>query len=164
MTALLKLGTGTLLFTAFLGLAGCGKNDANKAVADFMKQARTEIPTPKAPEPLSAEDFTTTFQTVETRDPFTSLETMSNSKKYPNSILQQYTLESLRLIGVLEHGAKKWAVITAPDEKIYRITVGTRIGKQQSLVTKITPNTVFLQTDQFPSNDKKESTLSLQKK
>lgn len=152
-----------LIFLLIVGLSGCGKHEPKKAVDEFMKKVQAEAPPIPAPKPLQTENFATKFQT-DGRDPFASLAAASNSKKYPNSILQQYTLDSLTLVGIVEHDKKAWALLRAPDEKIYRITVGNRIGNQQSLITKISGNTVFLETDQNISNQKKESTLVLQKK
>jgi type IV pilus assembly protein PilP len=163
MSKMLRFSATTFLLAACLIAGGCGKNKAHKAVNDFMSQVNAEIPPIKAPGPIIAENFVTTYQTIDTRDPFSSLESTGSPKNYPNSILQQYTLDSLKLVGILEHKNKRWAMVTAPDEKIYRITVGTRIGKQQSLVTKIAGNSVFLQTDEFSSKQKKESVLVLQK-
>lgn len=163
MSSLLKISASSFLLALGLGLGGCSKQKAKTAVNDFMNKVRSEMPPTKAPTPIPAENFATTFQTTDTRDPFSSLDAVAAAKNYPNSILQQYTLDSLRLVGILEHGKKKWAMLSAPDEKIYRISIGTRIGKQQSLVTKITGNSVVVETDPFGSEQKKESVLVLQK-
>ncbi len=163
MSPSLKLIRNALIFIAVFCVSGCGNKDSQKAVNDFTKKVQSDIPPIKPPMPIKTENFSAKFQTTDSRDPFASLESIVNSKKYPNSILQQYTLDSLHLVGILQHQRKNWAMLRAPDEKIYKITVGTRIGNQQSLVTKIAGNSVVLQTDQNTSNQKKESTLVLQK-
>jgi type IV pilus assembly protein PilP len=150
------------LLTSLLLLSACG-NNAQKAVNDYMQGVQKDLPPAKAPEPIPAENFEAKFQTVDTRDPFSTLEITAGVKKYPNAILQQYTLDSLKLVGILNHEHKTWAMLRAPDEKMYRVIVGSRIGNQQSLVTKISENSIFLETEQNSPNSKKESVLVLQK-
>lgn len=165
MSVFLRGFSKAILFSSFLFLCACNGDKAEKAVKNYIQSSQNALPPIVPPKPVPRENFTAKYEATNIRDPFSSSEAaMVSSKKYPNAILQQYTLDSLHLIGILHHERKTWAVLSAPDEKIYKIFIGTRIGSQQALVTKITENSVILETEQGAPNQKKESTLVLEKK
>lgn len=140
-------------FLACSFLIGCHKRGsaeiaANNYVAQIKAVSKSKIPikttiTPIAPVPYSA---------GKTRDPFELPVNDEKSKKYPNTILKDVALDSIKLVGIVMNAKQSWAIIRTNKGELYRITVGTRIGLQQSLLTQIEQNQVkFTQEVNTPS-------------
>lgn len=64
-----------------------------------------------------------------------------NRRKEP---LEDYPLDSLKMVGTLSRGTQSWAVIQAPDGAVYRSKVGDRMGQNFGMVTKITEERINL--------------------
>ncbi len=64
-----------------------------------------------------------------------------NRRKEP---LENYPLESLKMVGTLERGKQIWAVITAPDGTVYRAKTGDHLGQNFGMITKITEDKVSI--------------------
>lgn len=71
----------------------------------------------------------------------------SNSKLRPNisrnrEALEQYALDTLKLVGSLNKNSEKWAIIKSSDGTIYKVKVGNHIGKNFGEITRITDKQV----------------------
>lgn len=62
-----------------------------------------------------------------------------NRRKGP---LEQYPLDSLKMVGTIARGKQVWAIVVAPDGAVHRVRVGTHIGQNYGLVTRITEDKV----------------------
>jgi type IV pilus assembly protein PilP len=51
--------------------------------------------------------------------------------------LEQYALDSLRMMGTLEREGTTWAIVRSPDSIIHRIAVGNYIGKNHGKIIGI---------------------------
>ena len=58
--------------------------------------------------------------------------------------LEAYPLESLTMVGTLEKGKRRWALITTPDKNLYRVTTGNYMGQNFGVVAMITETGVTL--------------------
>ncbi|MHB8346642.1 MAG: pilus assembly protein PilP [Acidiferrobacterales bacterium] len=56
--------------------------------------------------------------------------------------LEQYPLDSLKMVGTISRGKQIWAIVIAPDGTAHRVRVGTHIGQNYGLVTRITEDKV----------------------
>lgn len=83
-----------------------------------------------------------TYQGARLRNPFEIPALVKNTKLYPNSILTNTALDSLKLVGVVMHHDQRWAVFRSNDGKLYHMTAGMRVGLQQALLTQIMQNQV----------------------
>lgn len=98
------------------------------------------------------------------RDPFEVAMQAEKNKKYPDTILKNIALDSLQLIGIVQHDTQSWAIFRSNTGQIYKITQGTRVGIQHSLLTHIGTNAVkFIQeVDTASGLERREIVVQLQ--
>lgn len=58
--------------------------------------------------------------------------------------LEDYPLDSLKMVGTLTRGNQSWAVIQAPDGAVHRAKVGDHMGQNFGMVRTITEDKVDL--------------------
>lgn len=67
--------------------------------------------------------------------------------------LEQYPLDSLRMVGTLDRNEQFWAVLRAPDGTVHRAQKGNYIGQNFGLITTISESEVRVKEKiQGPSN------------
>jgi type IV pilus assembly protein PilP len=52
--------------------------------------------------------------------------------------LEQFTFDSLVMVGSLERGGKDWTLIQDPDGGIHRVTVGNYVGRSHGKIVEMT--------------------------
>jgi len=65
----------------------------------------------------------------------------SNRKR---EALEQFPLDSLVFVGNLERNGKRWALIAAPDDTVYRIQPGNHLGQNFGEILSISETTVSI--------------------
>ena len=97
------------------------------------------------------------------KDPFELPSSSQGGKVYPNSILRELSVDSLKLTGVVMKDDTRWAIFRENDGKLYKITVGMRVGVQQALLNKISPDqAVFLIDEAGGDEGKREIIMTLE--
>jgi len=130
-------------------MAGCGGHDFADLDA-FMadKLARpggiiAPIPTFKAYEAFaySATAMRSPFdRPIEVRE-ITQLQAISAIKPDENrakEFLEQFTFDSLRMVGGLARGGVDWVLILDPDGGIHRVTLGNFLGRNHGKIVEMT--------------------------
>ncbi len=56
--------------------------------------------------------------------------------------LEQFELDSLRMVGTLQSDADQWAIIVAPEGEIYRVTVGNYVGRNTGKVLNVSEDKI----------------------
>jgi type IV pilus assembly protein PilP len=51
--------------------------------------------------------------------------------------LEQYELDSLRMVGTMENGENQWGIIMGPDGAVHRIKVGNYMGRNTGKVLNV---------------------------
>jgi type IV pilus assembly protein PilP len=51
--------------------------------------------------------------------------------------LEQFPLDTLRMVGTLEREAQRWALVTAPDGAVHRVQPGNYLGKNYGKITQV---------------------------
>ena len=133
------------------GLLACSDNpsaDLEEYVRTTKSQQRSSI-TP-LPEFQPYESFT--YQAVDLRDPFTE-PTFSHVRAVNNipsnngikpdfdrgtEALEEFPLDSLRMVGTLEQHEDQWALINDTDGTIHRVQPGNYAGQNHGKITRIT--------------------------
>jgi type IV pilus assembly protein PilP len=98
------------------------------------------IPTFKAYEAFaySATTMRSPFdRPVQVRD-VTQLQAQSDvqpDESRPRELLEQFTLDSLRMVGRLSRGGTNWTLIMDPNGGIHRVTVGNYLGRDHGKIT-----------------------------
>jgi type IV pilus assembly protein PilP len=81
----------------------------------------------------------------------------------PKEALEEFPLESLKMVGYLYQNKVGWAVIRATDNKLYRVKAGNYIGLNYGLITDVTDSSVIVKESvQDSSGDWSERDSSLQ--
>jgi type IV pilus assembly protein PilP len=154
-----------------LGLAGCGgggMDDLQTFVAETGKDMQGKIE--PLPEVKVYEPFT--YNAFDLPDPFKprKLSTgggggMQPDLTRPKEPLEAFSLETLKMVGVLSRNGQIQAVIKTPDNAIYHVKKGNYVGQNFGLVTQITDAEVTLREivqDSAGDWSERTSTLILQ--
>ena len=130
-------------------LSACSGGDMSDLDA-FMSDKRERpggiiapIPTFKAYEAFaySATAMRSPFdRPIEVRE-ITQLQAISAIKPDENrakEFLEQYTFDSLRMVGGLARAGIDWALIRDPDQGIHRVTLGNFLGRNHGKIVEMT--------------------------
>lgn len=82
------------------------------------------------------------------RDPFTSLlEVRSPIQEdaEPDTPLQQFGIKEVRLSAIVIGKGEPRAMVVAPDNKAYMLSIGVKIGRNRGVVTDITNDEVIVE-------------------
>jgi type IV pilus assembly protein PilP len=136
-------------------LSGCG-GDGLDDVREFVKNAHADKKPKVEPLPELKVQETFAYNPDHLADPFTSLNLKSpigdgqktggtgprpdpNRRKEP---LEDYPLETLKMVGTLSRGKQIWAVIQAADGTVHRAKTGDHLGQNFGMITRITEEKV----------------------
>ena len=153
------------------GLSGCGSgdmDDLHRFVAETGKDMQGKIdplPEVKPYEPFS-------YSAFDLPDPFKprKLSTgggggMQPDLTRPKEPLEAFSLETLKMVGVLSQKGMIQAVIKTPDNAVYHVKKGNYMGQNFGLVTQISDSEVTLREivqDSAGDWSERTSTLNLQ--
>ncbi len=140
------------LFCALLG--GCS-SDGLEDLRKFVSDERTNKKPRVEPLPEIKMQETFIYNAANLADPFATFNLMpqagqksaSGPRPDPNrrkEPLEDYPLDSLKMVGTLMRGKQAWAVIQAPDGTVHRAQVGDHLGQNSGMVNKITEEKVDL--------------------
>jgi type IV pilus assembly protein PilP len=149
------------LLSAFLGLSliavvtgGCVSRDISD-LEEFVEQVKARPGGRLEPLPEIRPYEAYTYQSSGARDPFApffekSLDEVTSelanvqNNKYIDEIqnrnreeLEQFELDSLRMVGLLEDTDDQWGIIVDPDGTIHRVKVGNYMGRNIGKITNI---------------------------
>ncbi len=133
-------------------LAACG-GDGMDDLREFMRTAHADKK-PKVeplPEIKPAESYQ--YSASQMPDPFSSVNLRptlaaqhgSGPRPDPNrrrEPLEDYPLDSLKMVGTLSRGSQFWAVIAAPDGTVHRVQQGNYLGQNFGRIRGITEDKV----------------------
>ena len=154
-----------------LGLTGCGggnMEDLQTFVAETGKDMQGKIE--PLPEVKVYEPFT--YNAFDLPDPFKprKLSTgggggMQPDLNRPKEPLEAFSLETLKMVGMVSRQGVVHAVIKTPDNAIYHVRKGNYVGQNFGLVTQISDSEVTLREivqDSAGDWSERTSTLILQ--
>ncbi len=138
----------TILVSAFL-LVACGGSDFSD-LDSFMAEKRARpggiiapIPTFKAYEAFaySATTLRSPFdRPIEVRE-IAQLQAISAVKPdntRAKEFLEQFTFDSLRMVGTLERGEANWTLIKDPGGGVHRVAAGNFLGRHHGKIVEMT--------------------------
>jgi len=135
-------------FPAVLLLAGCGSHDMSD-LQSYVQQVNARPPGPIEPLPTIEPVETFVYEPGERRDPFQSdvqpeseqLAVTDNGlapdPNRPKEELENYPLDSLRMVGTLEQNDTRWALIRTQEGIVHRVTVGNYMGQNYGQIISI---------------------------
>lgn len=132
---------------------GCVNRDFSDLDA-FMDEKRARpggiiapIPTFKAYEAFaySATQLRSPFdRPIEVRE-ITQLQAISSIRPdddRPKEFLEQFTFDSLAMVGTLERGEQEWTLIRDPEGGIHRVSLGNYLGRNHGKIVEMTDSYV----------------------
>jgi type IV pilus assembly protein PilP len=161
----------TLLLFSIM-IAGCGiggKSDLEQFVADSGKNLQGKVePLPKVKpyEPFE-------YNAFDLPDPFKPRKLSPSAGggglqpdlMRPKEPLEAYSLETLKMVGVIQKGKDINAIIKAPDNSVYHVHIGNYLGQNFGKIVGITDSEVKLREivqDSAGDWTERDSTLTLQ--
>ena len=130
-------------------LTACGGRDFADLDA-FMAEKRARpggiiapIPTCKAYEAFSysATTLRSPFdRPIEVREiaQLQAISAIKPDENRPKEFLEQFTFDSLRMVGSLERGQANWTLIKDPNGGVHRVSIGNFLGRHHGKVVEMT--------------------------
>lgn len=138
-----------------LFLAACS-NDNTSDLRQYVDDIKARQKGRVKPLPEITPYETYLYQVGHMRDPFTlfvpqaeaSLD-IKNAGLHPDlnrkrEELEQYSLDQLSFVGHIKKDKQTWALITAPDNVIYRVLPGNHMGSNYGKILAITEDSILL--------------------
>lgn len=136
-------------------ISGCGGADKDELTA-YIEKVKQRPPEPIEPLPEIPQVDTYIYEPDNRRDPFvmdnrTARAVMPppNSGIAPDPLrrkeeLEQFSLDSLRMVGTLEQNETRWGLVVTPDGILHRVQVGNYLGQNNGQITGIGPEAIRL--------------------
>jgi type IV pilus assembly protein PilP len=140
--------TVSLLMAAAL-LAGCSSKDAD--LSNFIESTKQEQPggVQSLPEVRPYDSFR--YEAQNLRSPFvpggsgdSSSPSVRPNVKRNREFLEQFPLDTMKMVGTFSMGGRYYGLIKARDGKVYRAQVGNYIGQNEGHITHIDESKITL--------------------
>ena len=147
---------GWLALGMCIALAGCSSTNYSD-LEEFVvtTKAGTRGKVEPLPEVRPYETFAYAAQDL--RDPFSSFKEAPEQERQQivdtgirpdvnrrREALEEFPLDALKLVGQLEKGGERWALVAAPDNTIHRVSPGNYLGQNYGEVKSVTETSVEL--------------------
>lgn len=132
-----------LVTTLSLALTACGGDKPTKNAKGFVEQVKQQPVQKVQPLPQAKKIETVKYSSQNLRSPFTpqkaeiTHDSQSPDTNRPKEELEAYPLDSLRMVGTLSQGQRTWALISAPNKSVYKVTIGSHIGQNYGRIINI---------------------------
>lgn len=153
--ARLPSGLRVVIATGMMFLITACSNDQFEDLEGYVNQVKGRPGKPISPLPKVTPYERYSYNSKKLRDPFVPAKKArakkggSSNKLRPNmvrekEVLEQYPLDTLKMVGSLKQGAEKWAIIKTTDGMIHRVKVGNYLGKNFGKILRITDTQIEL--------------------
>jgi len=138
-------------------LAGCGNDMSDLEQYAQEVKGRTSKDIAPIPQPKVFEPFV--YEAKDRRDPFSPLlgggaQQIANTGGPPGGLkpdfdrpkepLEEFSLDSLRMVGTITMQKQAFALIKAPDSVVHRVSVGDHMGQNFGKITGISETEVVV--------------------
>lgn len=153
----LRVGLAVVACAALLGLTGCESSNLGD-LQSYVAQVKARNPGRIEPLPEIEVYQTHSYSVANLRDPFSKPETRQQDAEQqkastggispdfnrPRELLEEYPLDSLRMVGTLEREQNVWAIVKANDGTIHRVVTGNYMGQNHGKIISISDNQIDL--------------------
>jgi type IV pilus assembly protein PilP len=139
--------TGILLCAAVIALAGCTSADSD--LQQFIQQTEQQPGGRVEPLPEIKPYETYVYNDQSLRSPFVpsqpgGFNSVQLNTKRPREFLEQFSLDTLRMVGTLNFGGTTYGLVQTKDGVVHRVTIGNYMGQNDGRITAITPSSIEL--------------------
>ena len=143
------IACAALAYGLVTGLAACSSADdeLDRFIEDTKKQPGGRVQ--PLPEVKPYEMFV--YADTEKRSPFspsgpggTSTNGLRPDVKRNREFLEQFSLDTLKMVGTLHLGNTTYGLVQSKDKLVHRVVVGNYIGQADGRITEITPAKIVL--------------------
>ncbi len=163
-----RMGWRKVLARGMLGIAtiwltGCAERSYNDLTAEVERIKKLPSPPPQELPPFKP-DIPHLYTVMNMRDPFQDLDRMQGTEKgnventakedaslcmRPDAhrnkeALENFPLDALTMVGILEQGKRRWGLVLDPDQVIYQVEVNNYIGQNHGKIINITETAIEL--------------------
>lgn len=142
-----------LILTSLLTLSGCVSNDMSDLQA-YVQKTKTTHKGKVEPLPIFTNHPPYAYDAQDIRDPFkpvVDIEVLSGpyrgprpDENRPREPLEDFSLDSLRMVGTMAQNVSEWILIKDPDGLLHRVSLGHYMGKNYGKVIAIDEEKVSL--------------------
>lgn len=145
-----------LAAVALSALAGCSRSITSTPgdapnLQNWVNDVRARPAPPLEPLPVMQQFETFEYAAQNLRDPFSTAWTTSDAssglRPDPNrrkETLEQYPLDSLKMVGTIGSGSSIVGLVMAPDKVTYRVSPGAYLGQNDGRITDVQPDRINL--------------------
>ncbi len=136
-------------------LGGCGDSGLED-LRQYVEDVKARPPKPLEPLPEFKPIPTFIYEPDDRRDPFVmdaksaqaasvaAADGLAPDPLRRKEELEQYALDSLRMVGTLEQNDTRWGLVTTPDGILHRVRVGNYLGLNNGQITGVGPESIQL--------------------
>lgn len=142
-----------LIITSILTLSGCVTNDMND-LESFVKKTKATYKGKVKALPEFKHQPPYAYAAREIRDPFKPVVDIevatgtyrgpSPDENRPREPLEDFSLDSLRMVGTLAQNDAEWVLIKDPDGLLHRVSIGHYMGRNYGRVVAVSEEQVAL--------------------
>lgn len=143
-----------VVITLILIVSGCGDSNVSD-LRDYVQDIKAKKVGSIPPLPEVKKYETYAYKDDDLRDPFQAtiarkVAKSTNNPYQPNlkrqrEVLEQFPLDTLKMVGSLEQNGQRWALIKGEDGTLYRTKRGNYMGQDHGKIVRITETEVVLQ-------------------
>jgi len=143
---------GFCLLVVVVALSGCAQDNVSDLTA-FVQQEKSKKTGRIEPLPEIQVYETHSYSAADLRSPFVAAVSKGEEQQEvaatngispnfdrPRELLEEYPLDSLRMVGTLEQTQKVWAIVQATDGTIHRVVSGNYLGQNHGKILSISEN------------------------
>src|SRR5215471_13740184 len=139
-----------LACVAYVGLTACSSADDD--LARFIEDTKKEPCGRVEPLPEIKPYETFVYSAAEMRSPFlpsspgsgAGLNGVRPDQKRNREFLEQYSLDTLKMVGTLRLGGSIYGLVQTKDGLVHRVTTGNHIGQAEGKIIEISPSKISL--------------------
>ena len=144
----LRLACVALACAAYAALTAC--SSADDELARFIEDTKKEPGGRVEPLPEIKPYETFVYAAADLRSPFlpsspgsgAGLAGVRPDQKRNREFLEQYSLDTLKMVGTLRLGGSIYGLVQTKDGLVHRVTTGNHIGQAEGKITEISPSKI----------------------
>ena len=148
-----------IILAVALVLTGCNKKSGTGDLQSFTKNAYKDREPQVEPLPALKPVAVFIYQASNQKDPFNkanlkiqkpSREDTGGGESGPDLTrkkepLEAYPTDALKLVGMMQLNGIDWAVVSAPDSTVHRVTEGNYLGRNYGEIIRVMGNRIQVQ-------------------